>query len=199
MNNKALSIDGYEVMGKDQQHDPFLKAYNYILDNKDLTYTKLLNSNAKDSNIIFVNDLYSKQDYEKIANKYYNTTFKESWVEAIKKTINDFHPENSDYDNDIMILIVELRKASKYGVAPKDAQTFVNKIFYTENKEVRDLEFIESILGILNDDTDNSDKGNINKKLKTITKKEDIEDLAKNFTKEQAQIAMPILQQTING
>ena len=207
-NDKAIDIISND-------NDAFLKAYNYILANKNLTFTKLHNSNAEHTNIIFIKDLYSKQDYIAIADLYYNTNYTETW----KINLDKIFSTRSTVENNLEVLLTALKGTlgglrSFTNISLEDMEKnnnklkFKNTIFYeitsydrfgTKSK-VRNLNSIKSILEALDKNIKFDNASDTAKKaLKNVTKKEDIEAFAKNFTKEQAQIAIPILQQTING
>ena len=186
-------------------NNAFLKSYNYILDNKNLTFIKLSNPKAENTNIIFVSDLYSKPDYEAIADLYYRTNYNEKWKTNLDFILKDTANKEN---HSIRALLSGFRQFVNIKSEDIDKLKFKTFIFYkiinyedfNINSKVRDLSIIKAILEALDENIKfNNVSDTAKKALKNVTKKEDIEALAKNFTKEQAQIAMPILQQTVNG
>lgn len=121
----------------------FLKFYNGCLNNN-LSYMKV--REGKNGNILLIKDLYSKPDWDKIANLYYNTRFNNKWANKI---------EDKDTNDDLIEIL------SKNGVAkkfpdPKNRQEFINYIFYDDGK-VRSLNDIKAILNVLNENEDSEE------------------------------------------
>ena len=186
-------------------NDAFLKSYNYILDNKDLTFIKLSKPNAENTNIIFVSDLYSKPDYEAIADLYYRTDYNEKWKTSLDFILKD---TTNKENHSLRALLNSFKQFVNIKYEDIDKLKFKTFIFYkiinyedfNVNSKVRDLSIIKAILETLDENIKfNNASDTAKNALKNVTKREDIETLAKNFTKEQAQIAMPILQKIINS
>lgn len=165
-------------------NDSFLKLYNFCVEEKP-NY-----SDCTKYSILCENDLYRHNDYDKIAEEYLNIDFKDSWIKKCQYIS----------DKEIREQFINMLNNTENNNINKSK--FIKIIFFDKNNRVRPYGTISRIINELNSTSGKETKSNSDvakKAIKNITKNSDIKDVVDSFNKEQAAIAIPILQQKVNS
>lgn len=167
-------------------NDTFLKCYNYIVGSNEVTFLIAKNSNPS-NNILFIKNLYTKNNYKEIANKYFNTEVKDEWLKD--ESVGGL----SAVDKDFPAYFKEI--SENY----TNKEKFKNAIFYNYDKEVRNLYTITAIIEVLNGKKETSNTEKISKSLTNVDKEEDIKSIVDKLSDNQVSMFKKYLDSRTNN